>query len=233
MDKTAETDQAIEALETEIREREAKVKALREAKSKPAASGIPANIIALAKFCDDESDRFALDAIHLTVDDGRYEAACTDARRLAILSGKCDSQPEVSVNIPASVVAGIITANDLGKAPLKRIANLKLSFRPIDGAVTITSSKLGVPGPSVHTKPSEGRFPSYKDVLPTGEPALTIAFSAQMLSEALLLCAEFESDDCVMLELRGKHDPVVIRPVNPVNDEQQLTVVLMPNALDE
>lgn len=77
-----------------------------------------------------------------------------------------------------------------------------------------------------------GQFPNWKAVLPTGEPVVEIAFSADYLMQLARAAAAFTSLECnggamVRLRLYGSDKAALFETVN-TDTEQKWTGVLMP-----
>lgn len=110
-------------------------------------------------FCTDpESTRYALAGIQLLIENGALVFAATDSRRLAV------------VHIPCTVT-GIVDLAAKTIIPQKAMAMLDRiigdSEESVSLAVTGHTASFEIGGSTLATRLLEGRFPNWKDVIPT------------------------------------------------------------------
>ena len=179
---------------------------------------IPASVAELAKFTDPESCRYALGGVHLEIKDGQYEAAATDTRTLAIVTGKCveidgtrsklsldspdknkklaEEQPELTCVIPARDLR--FAAQSAKKLPKETrcfgvLANC-------ESATLVVDAKRSLDVPLV-----DGKFPRYRDVIPSGDPVASFTVDAEYLARLLTAARQFGSSNAVEVKVYPNH----------------------------
>jgi DNA polymerase III sliding clamp (beta) subunit (PCNA family) len=202
---------------------------------KPTPATIPANIVEVAKFCDDESTRYALGGISVKVADGKYEVCATDTRRLVVVSGSCNGKPVGKTLFTAHAnrrvqdatpyFEGIIGGKDLKKAvALSADKSKAIAFNQNGNSVCVA-----VDGARAIDMPLiEGRFPNYQDVLPKDEPATTMLLDPQLLAEAFALAKKFATK-ChrgVFVDIWDRERAIRIRARR--EDGQEFVALVMP-----
>lgn len=204
---------------------------------------LPANIAEIARVCETESTRYGLRGVHVEIKDGVYECAATDARRLLIVSGECLRRPIAvkrfiqetttykNKRIDDKPVNAIIAKRDLLRSSgLSEDQSKAFGFSQNCETVSIAIDQKR----TIETQIINGKFPDYRAVLPTTEPAVRVTLNAKMLSEILTIAAKFQStgrrpNQCTIdLEVRTAEDAIVIRLSPDSKGSQEFTALLMP-----
>lgn len=205
---------------------------------------LPANIAEIARICETETTRFALHGVHVEIHDGKYECAATDTRRLLIVSGECLERPVTAgrfihdkttthknKRVDDKPVNAVIAKKDmLRSAGLSEDKSKAFGFSQNCETVAIALDQKR----TIETPIIDGKFPDYRAVLPTTEPAVRVTLNAKMLSEILSIAAKFQSSgrrpkNCTIdLEVRTAEDAVVIRLSPDSKGSQEFTALLMP-----
>lgn len=205
---------------------------------------LPANIAEIARVCEVESTRYALQGVHVEIANGKYECAATDTRRLLIVSGEClerspapgrfiveKTTTHKNKRVDDKPVKAVIAKKDLLRSPgLSEDQTKTLGFSQNCEAVSIAVDKRR----TIEAPIMEGRFPDYKAVLPRKEPAVTLHLNARYLAEILAIAAKFQvsgrtAKNCIIdLEVRTAEDPIVIRLSEQSQGSQKFTAILMP-----
>ena len=185
---------------------------------------IPSNIAKIGKVADEESTRYALGGVYVSVKDGRYEAAATDMRRMFIVSGPAaENDPPVAATIGVKDLRRSVLLCD---SPEVRIEQCEK-----DVAISHKFRRCIV-------EPIEGRFPRYRDCVPTHKPQSSIILSAKLLREMLEVFEEFiEPDNGIEFQFFGEGMGVVMRPTNKTDgmktEGQELLGIIMPKSKDD
>lgn len=118
---------------------------------------------------DDESTRYALGGIQLELTPTQVTFAATDSRRLAVMTAPCEAEGIDGDATPKPVI------------PRKAMQLLERSIGDEDAEVMLVTQGNDVlvktPHSTIYSRLVDGRFPNYRDVLPT-ETAATIELVA-------------------------------------------------------
>lgn len=114
-----------------------------------------ARAIHLTKFCcDTESTRYALTGVFFDFTKNGLTLAATDARRLS-----CIPASDATYNVAGCVI------------PLKAIKSIETLLRDSEGPCSVhvgaSTASFSTSLATVHSRLVEGRFPAYKDIIPT------------------------------------------------------------------
>lgn len=181
---------------------------------------VPKSALAIVSHCDAESSRYALGAVQFERDEnGKALAVATDGRRLAVLSwDDADILPvEGNSRRDAMLATGLAVEPVsnfkilINMADLKRAGKLltaKPSIQtawPVLGSILIdevsANGKVSMgatdgANPSTMTVAStDGRFPKWRDVMPSSAETVSIKLDARYLAEACKLLGDFAGDD--------------------------------------
>lgn len=112
---------------------------------------------------DDESTRYALGGIQLELEPEKVTFAATDSRRLAVMTAACQSEGIEGDDTPKPVI------------PRKAMQLLERSITDDDAEVMLVTHGNDVlvktPHSTIYSRLVDGRFPNYRDVLPSDSSA--------------------------------------------------------------
>ncbi|MEZ6123177.1 MAG: DNA polymerase III subunit beta [Planctomycetaceae bacterium] len=117
---------------------------------------------------DPESTRYALGGLLLEFDEGRVTVAATDSRRLAVATALCEKEGNPKAPEKTTVI------------PTRAMSLLERSIDPssefVDIAVRENEVLMRSGRSVIYSRLVEGRFPKYRDVIPTsGEVNIPLA----------------------------------------------------------
>lgn len=125
---------------------------------------------AVAHSSDNESSRYALGAVLVSVNDGVVNFVATDGRRLSVAECEHDLAVDDSETLVPSRSIGIISS----------IAATSEDSVQLEASGGILQATIG--GATVTTRLTEGRFPRWQDVIPADGPEPTTVLAADLLS---------------------------------------------------
>lgn len=134
---------------------------------------------------DVESSRFALGGVLLELSESRAVAVGTDGRRLAKMEGSA-----VSVNGHTTEIQTIVPVGSV------KIIERLLSDADAEVKLVCGSTNVAVftPNATLITRLVEGRYPRWKDVIPTLQAPLRLQVPTDPLTAAIRQCAITTSD---------------------------------------
>ncbi len=145
--------------------------------------------------CDVESTRFALCGICFNFcPKGEMVLAATDTRRLAIVTGlyECNDGPDVPAKAIIPTKAATIIGRSCGGQP-------QVKIRATENSVTVEAGNV-----SIFSRLVEGRFPNYRDVVPTDDGSVITLingqFSAAIRQANVVINAESRGTDFQTLD---------------------------------
>jgi DNA polymerase III sliding clamp (beta) subunit (PCNA family) len=186
--------------------------------------------------------RWALQGVHVSMEDGTYTVCATDGRQLAVVQGQSAHDPLDYPTIPE-----LVESADEAASALIRGKDWKEAFRsvprgpvvreqPILGHVAIhlgpaesvLATTDGEEAQVVRVSNHEGKFPDYQAVLPREEPEQRLNVNARLLLNLLRIACEFVDEEDsyrLTLEFRGADKPLVLRTGNA---SQEFVGLVMP-----
>lgn len=213
---------------------------------------LPKNLEALARLtCKSSGDdhRYALECVRVEHQADRYTACATNGRVLGLVRGTADSADDYPAvpaltAAPNGQTAALVSRDDWTRAfrtvPMSRRTSAKPILRNVAcvmgrGVATLGTTDLETQSVVASHVDANRRYPNPADVLPTGEPTLTVTVDPTYLAELLTVAAQYTTDAeaAVTLEFRTKRDrngqtrhaPVVVRAANGT---QEFTGLLVP-----
>ncbi len=185
---------------------------------------VPKSALAIVSHCDSECSRYALGSVQFERGtDGKALAIATDGRRLAVLewadlpldteSALAKDRAAVraveSLGLSADHVPSfstLLSVEDLKKAGKMITAKPSIqASTPVYGAVMldevsangkVTMGATNGSSPSTMTVAStEGRFPKWRDVLPSSDETITVKLDPKYLAEACKLLQDFATSE--------------------------------------
>jgi hypothetical protein len=199
---------------------------------------LPANLGCLARAASELPARYSTAGVHVTLRPGEYEAAATNGKVLAVVTGSpahpLDFPPVAELSeLPASASQAVIPAqawkSAFASAPKRKgepgagLVAVHLSEQE-SILTTINDSEANVQ----RTENVQGRFPDYRAVLAiTGrKPSVVVRVDPTLLLDMVKLAQAIGGrETAVTMELRGARDPIVLRTDN---GEQKFVGLLMP-----
>ena len=200
---------------------------------------IPANLSAIADCAAKESTRYAMTGIRLELEEGKYTAAATNSKILAIVEGPSADYAELPPiagleSAPNSATSALIPAKDW-KENLKPLAKNK-KYKPIlQNTAVVLSDHVTTFGRTdldrqlvQSAKNVDGRFPPYKEIVPKQPCKTTVTLDAYLLATLAKTAAAFNNDDQNGIEIgiTDSTKPVTIKTKNATG--QVFTGLIMP-----
>lgn len=204
---------------------------------------VPKSICALTECCDSEASRYALGGVLFGRTKKRPFAVATDGRRLMHVSWDEGDLLEFENEQPAGDGRG--DQQIVAISTVKELAGLCNGSRGTDAKrffldestpnVTASFAEKDIKR-TVETKPIEGRFPKWQDVLPTKDPVSSVRMGATLLLSTLkaaVAALECKGPDGslvldimpdadgkpTMLRISGEHDGKVLTAVQMAVDK--------------
>ncbi len=163
---------------------------------------------------DTESGRFALGGVLLEMEGGKITAVGTDGRRLAKMEG------------PAEAVGGHNTADS---QTIVRTASMRLLGRAIsDGDENVHIAARGndivlrTPRAVFHSRLVEGRFPRWRDVIPTRPDAQRIELVVEPFFNAVRQAAILASDETKGVDFEFGEGALTLQAVSAEHGESKV-----------
>jgi DNA polymerase-3 subunit beta len=136
---------------------------------------------------DQENSRYALGGMLLELDDQKVTGVATDGRRLAKMEG------------PAHAVNGHSTANSMTIVPTRAMSLMEKAISDSDTEIQISARPNDLlaksPRTTIYSRLVEGRFPRWRDVLPSRTDAVRIEMAVGPLYSALRQAAIFTDNE--------------------------------------
>jgi DNA polymerase-3 subunit beta len=143
---------------------------------------------------DQENNRYALGGVLLEMGEERVTAVATDGRRLAKMEG------------PARSVAGHSTESAMTIVPTRAMTLMEKALTDADEHVQITARANDIlartPRVTIYSRLVEGRFPRWRDVLPTRSESHKVDVPVGPLYSALRQAAIFTDNESRGIDFR-------------------------------
>ena len=120
--------------------------------------------------CDEESSRYALGGVCIDVKDGTVTLVATDGRRLSSVECEIDQDPDEGQTLVPARAMGIMQRLATGSEGAVQIESTGTECVMTCDGLTVTARLL------------EGKFPRWRDVIPTREVQATTVTSTELLS---------------------------------------------------
>lgn len=194
---------------------------------------IPAQVFSIVDAAAEESTRYAINGVGLSVENGRCQAACTDGRMMARL----DWPPDADDPPPATFKA--IASGDAWRATRRLLGLGPEAGRPQEATLTIgdASAFTAKSEHATHTVDTAtcdlAKFPDVKEVIPKYDEtnSVTIAVDPLLLSTLLdIMRAAATSDEskAVVLTVPNDRTSPLLLTSRDVEHGVNATCVLMP-----
>lgn len=192
---------------------------------------ITKNVCALTALAAKEKTRYALNGVHVQIQDNKVRLAATNGRFLGIISYDAGTNAETDYE---GAIVPLDVLKDAGKQ-LKRYALNGVHTEQtlvIDGGKVIAHGQ-NKNGDSTRTESLaiEGHFPDVEGVFPKDEPTAVVYLNASMLKTVAETLSKFRDDDkdhnLIRLEVRDNISAVVFSTINGETD-QRLDCLIMP-----
>jgi DNA polymerase-3 subunit beta len=109
---------------------------------------------------DPESTRYALGGVLMDLSGDSLSLVATDTRRLALSEGKCSKKGNATAGMAAPVI------------PTKALSLIERSVTDdaaeVRFVIKTNDVLIGIGGSTIYSRLVEGRYPRYRDVIPTG-----------------------------------------------------------------
>ena len=160
--------------------------------------------------CDEESSRYALGGVCIDVKDGTVTLVATDGRRLSSVECETDQAVDDGQTLVPARALGIMQRLAAGS----------------EGAVQLEASGtecvMTVEGTTVTARLLEGRFPKWRDVIPTREAKCTTVTSTELLS-ATRAAAIVTTEDSRGVQFAFNGDGIWLHGQSAVAGESSVT----------
>jgi DNA polymerase III subunit beta len=160
--------------------------------------------------CDEESSRYALGGVCLDVHGGTVTLVATDGRRLSSVECEVDQAVDDGQTLVPARALGIMQRLAAGS----------------EGAVQLEASGtecvMTVEGTTVTARLLEGRFPKWRDVIPTREAKCTTVTSTELLS-ATRAAAIVTTEDSRGVQFAFNGDGIWLHGQSAVAGESSVT----------
>lgn len=160
--------------------------------------------------CDEESSRYALGGVCLDVHGGTVTLVATDGRRLSSVECEVDQAVDDGQTLVPARALGIMQRLAAGS----------------EGAVQLEASGtecvMTVEGTTVTARLIEGRFPKWRDVIPTREAKCTTVTSTELLS-ATRAAAIVTTEDSRGVQFAFNSDGIWLHGQSAVAGESSVT----------
>lgn len=149
---------------------------------------------------DTGSQRYALGGILFEIAHERLSCVATDTRRLSAISVPCQGIAKLTRAVECVVPLKTV------KALIKRLPETSLAIFCLDKPDDPTMCWFVMGGLQFSAKLVEGRFPRWRDVIPTGH-RFEARFQAERMVRALTACLPASTEECRGCDLTfGEHD---------------------------
>jgi DNA polymerase III sliding clamp (beta) subunit (PCNA family) len=202
---------------------------------------LPANLGPVVNVAANANSRLALSGVHIKLQDGSYEVAATDGKRLVVVTGAADANPLDFPTVPElaeappsanrAIIPGDAWKEAFGSIPRGGEARVKTVLGNVAVHLDAQESTLVTSdGEQVHVvRPAndQGAYPDYQAVLPKGAPQVTVHLDARLLAELLRVIREFTPDQThrLAIEIHSPDRPLVLRTGNYA---QKCVALLLP-----
>jgi hypothetical protein len=213
---------------------------------------LPPNVGAIVNAASKADTKYAITGVSYSeLPDGRYELAATDTRILAVITGpsipagdsghpctpKLASAPNsgTAAIIPADTFAAMLKASPAQRKAAKRAPALASTGVVVGTSEFCSPSGQYLPAPVTFGKSDGaaeviathdaivGRFPPFKDVIPSGRPVVRVKFAIELL-QRLLSAAEAIGDTVIVDIMDDKGEkPVLMRNSKYATKNGELT----------
>lgn len=202
---------------------------------------LPANLERLTVAAGDNAARPAMSGVLIQLDDDGYEAAATDGRVLAVITGPCGDAlgfPELDQlkSLPPSRASAVVPARAFSAACKAAAAAGRRSSNASCGHVAVhlgeTTSLLassdGVSSEAQSTPNIGGKYPEYRAILPKDAPRFRILVNPNLLVKLLAVARAVADSDAprVAIEFHAPDKPLVLTVDGP--GEQSFVGMIMP-----